>query len=258
MADSPRPLAAVALRDVVLGEGVPKICVPIMGPDVAALRSATLALPVADLDLVELRADYLDDLGDAPAAIDAVRSALPADVPLLFTFRTLAEGGERELPVADYESLLLRAIESGLVDAVDVEQFTPRDSLEHIVAAAHTAGVPVVMSSHDFDATPERDEIVDRLRAQQDLGADVVKIAVMPHRARDVLMLLDATEEFRSNHARVPAITMAMGSLGVVSRLAGETFGSCLTFGSAGAASAPGQVEVGQLRAILALVHGSE
>ena len=258
MTDSSRPLAVVSLRDVVLGQGVPKICVPIMGPDVAALRTATLALPVADLDLVELRIDHLHDLGDAPAAIDAVRSALPAGVPLLFTFRTLAEGGERELPVADYEALLVSAIRSGLVDAVDVEQFTPRDALERIVAAAHASGVPVVMSSHDFEATPPHDEIVGRLRAQQDLGADVVKIAVMPHTASDVLTLLAATDDFRSNHARVPAITMAMGTLGVVSRLAGETFGSSLTFGSAGTASAPGQVEVGQLRAILALVHGAE
>jgi 3-dehydroquinate dehydratase-1 len=42
-----------------------------------------------------------------------------------------------------------------------------------------------------------------------------------------------------------------MGALGVISRLGGQCFGSCATFGSAGQSSAPGQVEVGQLSALL-------
>jgi 3-dehydroquinate dehydratase-1 len=51
---------------------------------------------------------------------------------------------------------------------------------------------------------------------------------------------------------------MAMGPLGVVSRLAGETFGSVLTFGTVGAASAPGQVDAARLRAALDLIHEAQ
>jgi 3-dehydroquinate dehydratase-1 len=53
----------------------------------------------------------------------------------------------------------------------------------------------------------------------------------------------------------VPAVTMSMGPLGAVSRVAGETFGSCLTFGTVGESSAPGQLDAAGLRATLELLH---
>jgi 3-dehydroquinate dehydratase-1 len=106
------------------------------------------------------------------------------------------------------------------------------------------------MSNHDFHATPDTAEIVARLHKQQELGADVLKIAVMPQNPGDVLKLLDATWQLRQSSDR-PLLTMSMGPTGVVSRLAGETFGQALTFGMIGTASAPGQIEVGTLRGIL-------
>ena len=73
----------------------------------------------------------------------------------------------------------------------------------------------------------------------------------MPQSAADVLTLLSATETMQRCHARRPLITMAMGRLGMVSRLAGEVFGSAVSFGAAGQASAPGQIDAGDLRFIL-------
>ncbi|TQL47490.1 3-dehydroquinate dehydratase [Homoserinimonas aerilata] len=251
--------ATVQLRGVTLGEGAPKICVPLIDATADALAATASALPFDVLDLVELRIDFFDEIGDADAVTDAlsrVRSALPDGVPVLFTFRSLREGGQRELATGDYEALIALAADSGLVDAVDVEMFTPADALGRIVAHAHDAGVPVVMSSHDFDATPPREEIVGRLRRQQELGADVVKIAVMPRSPRDVVTLLDATEEFTATAAR-PAITMSMGPLGVASRVAGEVFGSCLTFGAVGTVSAPGQLAAADLRVALDVLHAA-
>jgi 3-dehydroquinate dehydratase-1 len=80
----------------------------------------------------------------------------------------------------------------------------------------------------------------------------------MPASPEDVLTLLGATADYASRPDARPAITMAMGPLGVVSRLAGETFGSALTFGTVGAASAPGQVDAGALRAALEVVHAAQ
>ena len=40
---------------------------------------------------------------------------------------------------------------------------------------------------------------------------------------------------------------MSMGKLGVISRICGEVFGSAVTFGTAGKASAPGQLPANQL-----------
>ena len=74
---------------------------------------------------------------------------------------------------------------------------------------------------------------------------------------QDVLTLLAATEEMSSEHADCPIITMSMDSTGVISRLCGEVFGSALTFGAAGKASASGQMKVEDLRTALRLLHKS-
>jgi len=252
-------MRTLQLRSVTLGSGRPKVCVPLVGRTIDELRRGVQALVVAELDLVELRIDLLAGSAQQPAlvreALGLVRAALPSGVPILFTYRTTREGGEQPASAAEYTNLLVDAINSGDIDAVDVEMLTTNEDLQAIVAAARAASVAVVVSNHEFTLTPARDEIIRRLVAQQELGADVTKIAVMPTSPRDVITLLDATEEFVATHALVPAITMSMGSLGVVSRLAGETFGSCLTFGAVGATSAPGQLEAGELRSILDILH---
>ena len=89
----------------------------------------------------------------------------------------------------------------------------------------------------------------------QDCGADLLKLAAMPQNPGDVLTLLSATWEMKEKYARQPLITMSMGGTGLVSRLTGEVFGSALTFGSAGVASAPGQIGVQELKAALKLFH---
>ena len=143
------------------------------------------------------------------------------------------------------------------MDLVDVEVFTGDEIVKKIIDGAHAAGVKVVASNHDFFKTPDKDDIVGRLRKMQDLGADIPKIAVMPQNKKDVLTLLAATEEMANEYADRPIITMSMAGTGVISRLAGEVFGSALTFGAAAKASAPGQMGVTDLKQILTLLHGA-
>ena len=78
----------------------------------------------------------------------------------------------------------------------------------------------------------------------------------MPQSRKDVVTLLSATEEMDRRTTR-PLITMSMGPLGMISRLCGEAFGSSLTFGSVGKASAPGQVAAKELANVLKLIHES-
>ena len=65
------------------------------------------------------------------------------------------------------------------------------------------------------------------------------------------------TEEMANEYADRPIITMSMAGTGVISRLAGEVFGSALTFGAAAKASAPGQMGVEDLKQVLTLLHGA-
>ena len=116
----------------------------------------------------------------------------------------------------------------------------------------------VVGSNHDFHKTPSKEEIVKRLCFMQQAGADIPKIAVMPENPKDVLTLLSATEEMVSLYADRPVVTMSMAKTGVISRISGEIFGSAITFGSISKASAPGQLELEDLRKTLEIIHGKK
>jgi 3-dehydroquinate dehydratase-1 len=246
-------IRTIAVRGVVIGEGAPKTIVPITAKTAAeVLTQAQRIGASADTDVVEWRIDYLDIASDAKALIKlAPQVAIAANgKPVILTFRTKNEGGATAIGDADYGKLYAALIKAKAADLYDVEMFRDEAVVKQIVAAAHTAGAYIVMSNHDFHATPDTAEIVARLRKQQALGADVLKIAVMPQNPGDVLKLLDATWQLRQSSDR-PLLTMSMGPTGVVSRLAGQTFGQALTFGMIGTASAPGQIEVGTLRGIL-------
>ena len=170
----------VIVRNVRIGEGMPKICVPVVGRTRAEIREA-----------------------------------------------------------AAYVELNRRMSGAGYIDMVDVEMFSGDDTVSALVRCAHACQVKVVGSNHDFQKTPAKEEIVARLRRMQELDADILKIAVMLRSKKDVLTLLAATEEMCSEYANRPVITMSMDGMGVISRLCGEAFGSAVTFGSAGKASAP-------------------
>jgi 3-dehydroquinate dehydratase-1 len=95
------------------------------------------------------------------------------------------------------------------------------------------------------------------LERMAESDADIVKLAVMPQSREDVLSLLAETGSFHETYPDQPLITMSMGALGVVSRIAGETFGSCVTFGAGNQASAPGQMPMDELEKILNAIHTS-
>lgn len=249
----------VTVRGLTIGESAPKICVPMVGETITELRDEAQFLRTVDLDVVEWRVDFfehVEDLEKVKEALSSIRSILQ-DTPLVFTFRSAKEGGEKEVSVAYYFELNKVVVESGQIDIVDVELFNDEEEIKTLVAAAHRNNVYVIISNHDFNETPAKEEIVSRLRKAQELGGDLPKIAVMPNSAADVLTLLDATNTMKEQYADRPIITMSMAGKGVISRLTGEIFGSALTFGSAKKASAPGQVPVTELRDILSLINRS-
>ena len=149
------------------------------------------------------------------------------------------------------------AVESGLIDLVDVELFTGDNTVRQVIERAHSHGEYVVCSNHDFHATPSGEELTSRLRRMDSLGADILKIAAMPCCSQDVLTLLSVTAEMSAKLSR-PLITMSMSQTGVISRLCGETFGSSVTFGALGTTSAPGQIDAIALKNILQLLHSEK
>lgn len=255
----------VVVKDVIIGQGKPKICIPIVetGRDeilaeAEHIRRSKLA------DLVEWRVDFYDGLFDEEGKID--ESALLCmlkdlqetlgKLPLLFTFRTAAEGGNKEIHELYYESLLELAASSGYIDILDVESRLPEKTFRRIIDRTHSYKLNVIASSHDFEKTPAKSDIIDQLNYMARIGADICKIAVMPNSRDDVVTLLDATYEMKK-YAEKPIVTMSMGREGSISRLVGEFSGSAVTFGSLKNASAPGQIDAFKLQAMLQIIHES-
>lgn len=249
----------IKVRNVVLGEGKPKICVPIVGITKEDIIKQAKALEEVKVDVVEWRVDWFEgvfELDKVKEVLVDLRKELK-ELPILFTFRTSKEGGEKSIENNEYVNLNKEITATGLVDLVDVEAFTGDNEVKEIIEAAHRVNVKVVVSNHDFDKTPSKGDIVSRLRKMQDLGADIPKIAVMPKCKLDVLELLEATTIMSEQYANRPIITMSMAGQGVISRLCGEVFGSCLTFGAVNKASAPGQINVEELDKVLNIINKS-
>ena len=116
----------------------------------------------------------------------------------------------------------------------------------------------MIGSYHDFEKTPTKEEMIQRLLFIDQMGADIPKMAVMPHNGQNVLDLMQATLLAKEKTSTKPLITMAMGDLGKITRIAGISFGSAVTFGCLGKASAPGQIEVENLRKTLSLLGKEE
>ena len=263
-------MKTLTVKGTVFGEGMPKICLPIMGKTESEIMETAGRISGLPHDVVEWRADAFQHFSSHRQVIHilaALRQVLP-DSLLLFTFRTLREGGKHDISDEAYLALNEAVIRSGLADFVDLELFTgteavaaaelpaPEDFLlAPLISLARQTQVQTILSSHDFAKTPPMGELLERLSAMEALGCSIAKLAVMPHKKKDVLTLLSATLE-ASERLDCPVITMSMGALGVISRICGEFFGSCLTFGNPGEASAPGQPDAETLSANLRELHG--
>ncbi|GAB3661846.1 type I 3-dehydroquinate dehydratase [Actinocorallia lasiicapitis] len=194
------------------------------------------------VDVAELR---IDQYGSAEPAyvLDAVREF--AGLTTLATIRSAAEGGAwtgGELERAElFEAIL------PLVDGVDVE-LSATSIVDRVIASAHAVGRPVVVSFHDFTATPgtaDLQKIVDEAVAK---GADCVKVSAMAHSTQDVRRLAGLLLDNPSTDL----IVIAMGAHGAVSRVFFPLIGSRLTYSFFGEPMAPGQLPYGEVAELLA------
>ncbi|MEN1759304.1 type I 3-dehydroquinate dehydratase [Anoxynatronum sibiricum] len=247
----------VRVKDVSIGEGPPKVCAPMVGDTLSLLEEEAEIINELACDLVEWRVDFFSGV----MSIDSVKKALKhirsilMEKPLIFTFRNKAEGGQCEIDAVYYQELLSAVMQTRLVDLVDVELMMKDAMILDLVTTARKYQVSVIISSHDFNRTPSVEEMVQRMLKAAELGGDIPKLAVMPRCSADVLALMEATRCVKEDNGVGPLITMAMGGLGMISRLAGEVYGSDLTFGAAKAASAPGQIAAAELQQVIQLIH---
>jgi len=179
-------------------------------------------------DLFEVRGDLVRDLDLLQILRARVR-------PLVFACRPVSEGGQWEEGESRRRLVLLEAIKRGY-DYVDVEY---RSDLVDV--AMEKSGSGLIVSWHDLEGTPPD---LEGLYARMcDRGADVVKIAVTPRSVEDVARVLQLSARVAASRGK-PLVAIALGPLGVITRLVGGRYRSPFTYASAdlGAETAPGQL----------------
>lgn len=248
----------LCIKGKIIGKGKPLVCVPVMESSKEEILRETRRLEEAHTEMIEWRVDAFENV-ESPNAIREILNEMKHIIKesiLVYTFRSKNQGGCKALSAADIYDIHQVAAESDVVDFIDVEYFEAKNPQKEI-AMLREMGAYVIASHHDFEQTPDTEVIHMLLEQIRESGADVVKLAVMPQNMWDVLHLLEETNRFHENHPDYPLITMSMGAKGGISRVAGEFFGSCVTFGAGGQASAPGQLPVKQLEEILHILHQS-
>lgn len=186
-------------------------------------------------DLFEVRADLLRDR-------DLGKILRARTKPILVTCRPVSEGGRWADADPEGRRRVLREASTLGFDLVDVEA---RAGFDDVVASR--AGRGLVLSWHDLGGTPaDLDGLYGRMAGQR---PDVVKIAVTARSVADLGRLLAFARRRGTGGkaragARAPAlVAIAMGPLGVASRILGGACGAPFTFASAAAGreAAPGQ-----------------
>lgn len=248
----------IKIKDLVFGEGIPKICVPLAGNVKEELEEEIKLLKKTKYDLVEWRADFFSHILNKSRAIETakyIRENVDEKKPIIFTFRTSKEGGNENIYYnkEHYIKINESLIESRIIDIIDIELFTGDAKVKYLIKKAKENNIKTMISNHDFHGSLKKKEIVSRLKKMQSLEADMVKIAVMAKTKKDSLTLLKATLEASENN--IPVITIAMGRYGIITRLSGEIFGSVMTFGSLKKSTAPGQIKSDILYKVLSLIH---
>lgn len=201
-----------------------RVCATVTAETTAGLRAARDA--AAGADLVELRLDGVRDL-DVEGALAGRSHAV------IVTCRPVREGGRFGGSEEERRRILERAFELG-AEWVDLEWGA---GFERLVADRR--GRNVVLSMHDFEATPT--DLASRYRAMRATGAEVVKIAAYSRSAADVVRL----HELGRGTGGEPTVLVGMGPIGVPTRLLPAHFGSAWTY--AGEGVAPGQVPLADM-----------
>lgn len=246
------------VRALMIGEGRPKICVPITGATAEELLQQAAQVAGSRADMVEWRADWFatgQQTLDVARMLAILRKTV-GEMPILFTYRTQNEGGKGTLEGDKYQELLFKAVECGEADLVDVELSSGNLVVSAVASAARRSGVGTVVSRHDFEKTIPKATLVDMMHRMRALGADIPKVAMTPTNDADVLAMLAAAGEYMQTEDSGPVIAISTGRRGVLSRISGNAFGGPITYASMQQQTAEGQTQVEEFASVLDIMYG--
>ena len=185
-------------------------------------------------DVLEFRIDALDN----PNFEDIKEIITEINFPMIATNRIASEGGSFKGSEEERIDILLKC--APLVDYVDIEL----QSDDKYIKEIHDTGVTTIVSYHDFNKTPEINEITYIVEKEHNLG-DIAKVAFMPQDLDDTLKILAILSHCEDT------IAISMSDLGSYTRIMASKFNSPITFAAGRDVTAPGQIDIETMKSLL-------
>jgi 3-dehydroquinate dehydratase-1 len=216
------------------------ICASIPAENPESLRDKINRAFSFGANYIEIRFDFLD-LSDIEEALKIAENIREKAV---FTLRSPAEGGKFKGNNNDrIEWLKKLAMAKPML--LDIE-YSTLQSNDDLANYCKTQKIPVLLSWHDFEKTPPKDELRYMLEKMK-VYSNHIKMVTTAINIVDALRILDLYE----NAAEYSLIAFSMGEAGIISRIMCTIIGrSPFTYAALEESIAPGQLTVVQMRDI--------
>ncbi len=218
------------------GTGLRRICA-VVAASTAAEMANLVRSALRQTRTVELRLDCLSSDAERVRFLAWLRKSKPRNATFLATCRRREGGGKFAGGVDRELCWLIQAREAGC-QWCDLEVETlrklPGQSVREYPVPSH-----ILLSVHDFERTPDLPRTIN---APAHGGVDAVKIAAQARSIHDSVRLLRLARSSR-NFVAVP-----MGEAGLPARILALREGSALAYAAVGAATAPGQVSLHEMK----------
>ncbi|HLK65596.1 MAG TPA: shikimate dehydrogenase [Bryobacteraceae bacterium] len=218
---------------------LPRICIALGLPDVPTLLEHARREAEAGETFLEFRLDFLDRPCQGAEAIRGFLEQFP-DLFLVATCRRHQNHGKFNGSIEEQLAVLDQAVRNG-AQAVDIEIETAEAASDRLSSLRGRA--QIVISYHNFEATPPMDTIINRVMRVQ---GDVYKVVTTARKPSDNLRVLSAAKSLPKSRL----VVLAMGELGFPTRVLSPVFGGVYTYATPMQAegTALGQVSARSLR----------
>ena len=185
-------------------------------------------------DILEFRIDGLKD----PDINEIKNTIQEINFPTIATNRINTEGGSFRGTEEERFNILYECCD--LADYVDIELQSDDEYINKI----HETGVKTIVSYHDFEKTPDLNEILYIVEKEHEMG-DIAKVAFMPQDLEDTLTILAVLSHCEDT------IAISMGDLGSYTRVIAAKFNAPFTFAVVNDNTAPGQIDIDTMKSLM-------
>ena len=226
-----------------------KLCASIpVTNDVAGSEDLLLTVNKIDealtkgVDIIECRFDYLDSFENLDRYLDILSKYKDK---CIYTIRPENEGGQFSNDPKKRAEIITKFIQRRPL-FVDVE-YKLISSNDFIADLVENENTPILISWHDFSHTPEIDDLLEQVKKMR-IYSPYIKIVTTATAIDDSIKILGI---YQTIDTHINLVAFAMGEMGVLSRVLCTVVGDApFTYASVGAALAPGQLSIDQMKSI--------